>query len=48
MRVYTGLFSFRGLGEVDVKGKSEPVKVYELTSAAVNPRPDFAAQKAGE
>ena len=48
MRVYTGLFSFRGLGEVQVKGRSEPVKVYELTSAAVNPRPDFAAQGTGE
>ena len=42
MRVRAGLFSFRGLGEVQVKGRSEPVRVYELTSAAVHRRPDAA------
>ena len=42
MRVRANLFSFRGLGDVLVKGKSEPVKVYELTSAAVHPLPDAA------
>ena len=41
MRVRSNQFSFRTLGDIAVKGKRDPVTVYELTSTAAD-LPDFA------
>ena len=38
-------FSFRALGETQVKGKSEPVRVYELTGAAATAGADALLEK---